>query len=141
MISFMFNFLDACLYAFASTDLIVKDFALLALRAPGVETGEAEAAVAPADTAVAGAGAGGSATAAAASSKDAAPTAGASAATAAPVAAVAAAAAAGAAAPAEFYIRVAWYVPPAWCAHVSTRTRCDARFAPRARAATASGSH
>lgn len=34
MVSLMFNFLDQCLYVFASDDIIVKDMAVLHLTAP-----------------------------------------------------------------------------------------------------------
>lgn len=39
LISLMFNFLDSCLFAFASDDFIARDFRVLSLVAPGVETG------------------------------------------------------------------------------------------------------
>ena len=46
LISLLYNFLDACLYAFTSEDFIAKDFALLEMLAPGVSAEAAAAAVA-----------------------------------------------------------------------------------------------
>lgn len=52
----MFNFLDSCLYAFASDDFVAKDFQLLSIAVPGVEASTA-AAPAAAGAAAAGGGA------------------------------------------------------------------------------------
>lgn len=102
LISLMFNFLDACLYAFASGELIVKDFALLQLAVPGVDTGEAPVADAAVDAAAA---------------PSAVPTAAAAGAGAA--AATPAVAAAPSSSP-TFLIRVAWYV----CVNTSAARIC-----------------
>ena len=58
LISLLYNFLDACLYAFTSDDFICKDFVLLEIVAPGVTAEEAAVAAA---TCAAPAGAGGGA--------------------------------------------------------------------------------
>ena len=41
--SLFFNFMDACLYMFASEYVVAKDFRLVSLVAPGVEDGATEA--------------------------------------------------------------------------------------------------